>query len=58
MIYLDSLDSYYSIGHEPKAKLERDYAGIGAIIKLSDIRQQDRFNASAAFFLSSSCCKN
>jgi len=33
-IYLDSLDSFYSINHEAKLKLKtkKDYAGIGAII--------------------------
>jgi hypothetical protein len=32
--YLDSLDSYYSISHEPKQKQKpkKDYAGIGAVI--------------------------
>jgi hypothetical protein len=31
-IYLDSLDSFYSINHEAKTKPKKDYAGIGAII--------------------------
>jgi hypothetical protein len=31
-IYLDSLDSFYSINHEAKTKPKKDYAGIGAVI--------------------------
>lgn len=31
-MYLDSLDPFYSIDHEPKLKPKKDYAGIGAVI--------------------------